>query len=43
VFVGFAAENLAGVIWVVNVKIYYLLIRILTEYSYTLGGERGEQ
>ena len=33
VFVGFAEENLVGVIWAVNVKIYYLLIRILTEYS----------
>jgi hypothetical protein len=33
VFVGFAAENIAGVIRVVNVKIYYLSALILTAYS----------
>ncbi len=42
VFVGFAAENLAGVICVVNVKIYYLSTRILTAYS-SLGCERDDQ
>jgi hypothetical protein len=39
VFAGFAVENLGGVVWVVNVKIYYILIRILTAYSYPLDGE----